>query len=85
MQSVVTAAALRRALVRGFTLIELMIVLLIVAILVAVGLPSMTDFVADERVRTVTSDIMSEIGFARATAVVQSRRGTVRASGHQSD
>jgi type IV fimbrial biogenesis protein FimT len=63
-----------RALARGFTLIELMIVLVIVAILVAVGLPSLTDFVAEQRVRTVTSDIVSEIMFARATAVEQSRR-----------
>ena len=75
MRPVLTPASIiPRALARGFTLIELMIVLVIVAILVAVGLPNMTDFVAEQRVRTVTSDIVSEIMFARATAVEQSRR-----------
>ena len=63
-----------RAHAHGFTLIELMIVLTIVAILIAVGLPSMTDFIAEQRVRTAASDVVSEIMFARAKAVEQSRR-----------
>ena len=62
------------AIARGFTLMELMIVLTIVAILVAVGLPNMTEFIAEQRVRTTASDIVSEIMFARAKAVEQSRR-----------
>lgn len=62
------------AAIAGFTLIELMITLAIAAILVVVGLPSMTDFVAEQRVRTVTSDVVSEIAFARAKAVEMSRR-----------
>jgi Tfp pilus assembly protein FimT len=51
-----------------------MIVLTIVAILVAVGLPNMTDFVAEQRVRTTASDIASEIMFARVKAIEMSRR-----------
>lgn len=65
------AATVRSA---GFTLIELMISLLIVGILAVVGLPSMVDFVAEQRVRTVASDFVSEIIFARAKAVELSRR-----------
>ncbi len=59
---------------RGFTLIELMIVLLIAAILVAVGAPALGEFVADQRVRTVASDIAAEIAYARAKALEHNRR-----------
>ena len=63
-----------RAKARGFTLIELMITLVIIAILLAIGVPNMTDFIAEQRVRTIASDITSEIMFARAKAVEMSRR-----------
>jgi type IV fimbrial biogenesis protein FimT len=65
----------------GFTLIELMIALVILAILVVVGLPSMTDFVAEQRVRTAASDMVSEIAFARAKAVELSRRVVIEKLG----
>ncbi len=58
----------------GFTLIEVLIVLVIVAILTMVGVPQLADFIADQRVRTVASDIAREIALARATAIEQSRR-----------
>jgi prepilin-type N-terminal cleavage/methylation domain-containing protein len=64
----------QRAAMRGFTLIELMIALTIVAILAVVGLPSLSDFVAEQRVRTSASDLVSEIAFARAKAIESSRR-----------
>ena len=63
-----------RAATHGFTLIELMIALTIVAILAVVGLPSLSDFVAEQRVRTSASDLVSEIAFARAKAIESSRR-----------
>ena len=46
----------------------------ITAILVTIGVPEMTEFIADQRVRTATSDIHSEIAFARAKAIETSRR-----------
>ncbi len=70
----VTTATWRRAAARGFTLIELMIVLAIVATLIAIGLPNMADFVAEQRVRSVTSDIASQIAYARAKSVELGRR-----------
>ena len=45
---------------RGFTLVELMIVVTIAGILMLVGAPALSDFVADQRVRTVTAGIVPE-------------------------
>lgn len=68
------SAARGRVAGRGFTLIELMVVLTIIAIMTTVALPPMVDFVAEQRVRTVASDLVSEIAFARAKAVESGRR-----------
>ena len=51
-----------------------MVVLSIIAIMLVVGVPAMGEFVADQRVRTVASDISSDIALARAKAVESSRR-----------
>ena len=59
---------------RGFTLIELLIVVTILGIFLTIGLPALSEFVADQRVRTVTSNIVAEIAFARAKAIESSRR-----------
>jgi prepilin-type N-terminal cleavage/methylation domain-containing protein len=69
-----TFGALRRASGRGFTLIEIMVVLTIISIMLVIGVPAMGEFVADQRVRTVASDINSEISLARAKAIETSRR-----------
>jgi type IV fimbrial biogenesis protein FimT len=64
---------------RGFTLIELMITIVIVAIVITVGVPSFNDFIASQRVRAAASDIMSDLAFARAEAIKESRRAIVEA------
>jgi prepilin-type N-terminal cleavage/methylation domain-containing protein len=66
------AARVRRS--RGFTLLEIMVTFTIIALLLVIGVPSMGEFVADQRVRTVASDITSEIALARAKAIETSRR-----------
>jgi type IV fimbrial biogenesis protein FimT len=58
----------------GFTLIELMITIAIVAILITVGVPSMTEFAAQQRVRTAASDLAGDMALARAEAIKESRR-----------
>ena len=55
-------------------MIELMVVVTIIAIMLVVAVPAMSEFVADQRVRTVASDIVSEIALARAKAIETSRR-----------
>ena len=51
-----------------------MVVVTIIAIMLVVGVPAMGEFVADQKVRTVASDITSEIALARAKAIESSRR-----------
>jgi type IV fimbrial biogenesis protein FimT len=63
----------KRTTSRGFTLIELMITLVILAIVITIGIPSLSEFVAAQRVRAVASDIMADMAFARAEAIKESR------------
>lgn len=58
----------------GFTLIELMITLVILGILITVGVPSLSEFVAAQRVRTTASDLISDMALARAEAIKESRQ-----------
>ena len=71
-----TRATRRR--MRGFTLIELMIAVAIVAILVAVGAPSFASFIDSNKVRTETQRVASLLALARNHAVNKNREVTVR-------
>ena len=57
----------------GFTLIELMITLAVFALLLMVGLPSMTTWVQNQQVRTSAEGLQAGLQFARAEAL---RRNT---------
>ena len=63
---------------RGFTLIELMIAVAIVAILVAVGAPSFASFIDSNKVRTETQRVAGLLALARNHAVSTNREVTVR-------
>lgn len=54
---------------RGFTLIELVIVIAIVAIVVSLGLPSIRTYLVNTQIRNAMESIQSGIRIARAEAV----------------
>lgn len=66
---------------RGFTLIELMVVLTVLAILAAVGTPSMTRFMAAQRVRSMATDLHLALVQARSEAIKRNREVAVSPAG----
>jgi len=60
---------------KGFTLLELMIVLVIVSILVAYGLPSYHDFSMRKTMTNETNNFIADLRYARSEAI--SRGGVV--------
>lgn len=54
---------------QGFTIIELMIAVVVLAIVSAIAIPSFTQFVANTQIRTTSESIRNGIQLARAEAV----------------
>ncbi len=54
---------------RGYSLIELMVALVILSLLFALGLPQFTNFVRDARVRAAAENFLAGVQLARAEAV----------------
>jgi type IV fimbrial biogenesis protein FimT len=63
---------------RGFTLIELMVTLVIVSVLLAIGVPSMSKLVASNRISTHTNEFVGALSLARAEAVRRSEGVSIR-------
>ncbi|SDC90230.1 type IV fimbrial biogenesis protein FimT [Variovorax sp. CF079] len=59
--------------VRGFTLIELVTVITVMGVLAALALPSFRAFVANQRIRNVSFDLMAALTLARSEAVTRNR------------
>jgi len=58
----------------GFTMIEAMVTLSVFAILVALGVPSMTTWIRNNKVRTVTDSLQTGLRLAQAESLRRSRQ-----------
>jgi type IV fimbrial biogenesis protein FimT len=66
----------RRA--HGFTLIELVTAIVVMALLATLALPSFTQFVANQRVRNASFDLMAALSLARSEAVTQGKPASLQ-------
>jgi type IV fimbrial biogenesis protein FimT len=62
----------------GFTLIELMVSLSILAILLGVAVPSFSSFTASQRVRAASTQLRTDLVLARSEALKRNRNVTIR-------
>lgn len=53
----------------GFTIVEMMVTVAILAILVSIALPSFRNFIEDQRVKSVASELHASIILARSEAL----------------
>lgn len=64
----------------GFTLVELMVVVMILAILLTIAVPSFRQYQATQSVRSAASDLVTAMLFARSEAVKRNTDVDVSAS-----
>ena len=62
----------------GFSMIELLTSLVLVAVIVSVVAPSMDGYVDRMRTRRALDRLVSDVAFARVTAIQQGRRTAIR-------
>jgi type IV fimbrial biogenesis protein FimT len=60
--------------VAGLTIIELVISMAVAAILAALALPSFAEFIDDNRLRGVATELMSDLNLARGEAIKRNAR-----------
>ncbi|CAI09027.1 GspH/FimT family pseudopilin [Aromatoleum aromaticum] len=65
----------------GFTLIELMVVIVIAAILATIAIPALGDFIKKARVRGAAEALHADLMYARSEAVLRSQDITVSITG----
>lgn len=75
------ACSQRRVRARGFTLVELMITIMVLVILAMVAVPSFHVFVANQRVRNASFDLMAALTLARSQAITENGSVNLSQSG----
>lgn len=65
----------------GFTLVELLVIISIVAISLSIALPNYSDFVHQKRVETAANDFKSAVVFARSEALKRGKNIQIRPVG----
>ena len=61
----------------GFTLVELMVAIAVLAILASIATPSFQGIVAENRATSAANELLATLQFARSAAIAQSRQVTV--------
>lgn len=74
---------MRNRQIQGFTLIELMVSIAVASILLAVAIPSFSDFIKRSRITSQQDSLYSGLMFARSEAVNRAQNVTVCASSNQ--
>lgn len=57
----------------GFTIVELMVTVAVVAVLTAIAAPQLSSFIANSRIRATSESLQSGLALARAESVRQNR------------
>lgn len=66
---------------KGFSLIELMVTLSVLAILLFVAAPSFSNFISSQRIKTASFDVIATLSFARSEAIKQNGSVTITPTG----
>lgn len=64
----------------GFTLVEMMLVVIVLAILAALAMPSFTTMIANQRVTSAAQELQTLLQYARAEGVYKRTQSTVTAA-----
>jgi len=68
---------------RGVTIVELMVALAILALLLTLGIPSLSNLITDNRLTTQTNDMVGTLQFARSESIKRGEPVTVCSSGDE--